>query len=65
MYSPLQAGGLGNFRHPFFVWGEGLEWKIPFLNVYPLNHRVLATDAFFPCPLIKPYCFFQGCDFSM
>ena len=44
---PPPAGAVGGFRHPFFVWGEGLEWRSPFMNVYPLSHRVLATEAFF------------------
>ena len=40
---PPPAGGVGDFRHPFFVWGEGLEEE-RFCECLP---RVLATEAFF------------------
>ena len=54
-----------DFRHPVLVWGEGLEWRSPFLNVSPLSHCVLATEAFFFLSFDKTRLLFQGADLSM
>ena len=52
-----------DFRHPFFLWGEGLEWRCSFLNVYPLSHCVLATKAFFFLPFDKTVLLILACIF--
>ena len=43
---PPSARGMGDFGHPVFVWGEGLEWRGPFLAVFHSSQAAMSRSCY-------------------